>query len=161
MGVCVYNNLMSSVKTIIDKAKDYYFNEWKGHEKIAPAFGEKVYLTRIGWNHIAHHPRRSLVDKIIRLKKLELARKVLETSNTYQTVEVRGKIHYFGIQTIVKDTRVKVIVTSKGEKGKKILYSVMFKNLSRQQQKAIDRQNKKLINEFRKKNPKIYPKRRK
>lgn len=151
---------MTKLKDIEAKAKDYYFNNWRGHEVVIPAFGEKVYLNRIGWNHIAHHPRRKLVDKIIRLKKLDIARKVLETSSHYQTVEVRGKIHYYGIQAIVGDTRVKVIVTSMGSKGRKILYSVMFKSISRQQQKAVDRQNEKIIKEFRKNNPKIFPKRR-
>jgi len=151
---------VTKFKNIETKAKDYYFNKWRGHEIVIPAFGEKVYINRIGWNHIVHHPRRTLKDIIIRLRKLELARQVLETSSHYQTVEVRGRIYYYGIQAIVKDTRVKVIVTSKGISGKKVLYSVMFKNVSRQQQKAIDRQNDKLIKEFRKGNPTTLPKRR-
>lgn len=151
---------MSKYKDIEAKAKDYYFNKWRGSEKVIQAFGETVYLNRIGWNHIVHHPRRSLKDKIIRLKKLELARKVLEKSSHYQTVEVRGMFYYYGIQAIVDDTRVKVIVTSKGSKGKKILFSVMFKSISRQQQKIIDKQNDKLINEFRKTNPKVIARRR-
>ena len=109
---------MTSVKSIEIKAKDYYFNKWRGSEKIIPAFNEVVYVTKLGWNHIAHHPRRKLLDKIMRLKKLELAREVLEKSNTYQTVEVRGKIYYYGIQAIVSDTRVKIVVTSKGINGK-------------------------------------------
>jgi hypothetical protein len=151
---------MSKFKEIEAKAKDYYFNKWHGHEILTPAFGEIVYVNRIGWNHIVHHPRRTLLDKIMRLKKLELGRQVLETSSHYQTVEVRGKFYYYGIQAIVDDTRVKVIVTSKGSKGKKILYSVMFKSLSRQQQNITNKQNDKLINEFRRTNPKILPRRR-
>jgi hypothetical protein len=152
---------MTHIKDIETKAKMYYFNDWRGNEIIIPAFGEIVYISKLGWNHIVHHPRRKLKDKIIRLKKLPLAREVLEKSTTYQTVEVRGQIYYYGIQAIVKDTRVKIVVTSKGVDGKKYLYSVMLKNISRQQQKVIDKQNQKLINEFRKKNPRIYPKRRK
>lgn len=151
---------MSKFKDIETKAKDYYFNKWRGHEKIIPAFGEKVYVNRIGWNHIVHHPRRTLLDKIQRLKKLELARQVLESSSHYQTVEVRGKFYYYGIQAIINDTRVKVIVTSLGTKGKKVLFSVMFKSLLKQQQNIIDKQNVKLIKEFRRNNPKIIPKRR-
>ena len=151
---------MSKFKDIEIKAKDYYFNKWHGHEIIIPAFNEIVYVNRIGWNHIVHHPRRTLLDKIMRLRKLELARQVLETSSHYQTVEVRGDFYYYGIQAVVDDTRVKVIVTSKGKNGKKILYSVMFKSLSRQQQRIIDKQNDKLIKEFRKTNPKIFPRRR-
>jgi len=151
---------MSRFKDIETKAKDYYFNKWHGHEKIAPSFGEIVYVNRIGWNHIVHHPRHTLKDKIIRLKKLELARQVLESSSHYQSVEVRGRFYYYGIQAIVKDTRVKVIITSKGENGNKILFSVMFKSVSRQQQRIIDRQNERTIKEFRKSNPKILPRRR-
>ena len=151
---------MAKFKDIEAKAKDYYFNKWQGHEKIAPSFGETVYVNRIGWNHIVHHPRHTLKDKIIRLRKLDLARQVLETSSHYQTVEVRGKFYYYGIQAIVNDTRVKVIITSKGEKGKKILFSVMFKSISRQQQRIVDRQNQRIIETFRKTNPRIIPKRR-
>jgi len=120
---------MTKFKDIEARAKEYYFNIWRGHEKVIPAFNEIVYVTRIGWNHIVHHPRRTLKDKIIRLKKLELARQVLETSSHYQTAEIRGKFYYYGIQAIIKDTRVKVIVTSKGPKGRKLLYSVMFKSI--------------------------------
>lgn len=151
---------MTKLKDIEANAKDYYFNKWHGHEIVIPAFGEIVYVNRIGWNHIAHHPRRKLVDKIIRLKKLDIARKVLETSSHYQTVEVRGKIHYYGIQAIVGDTRVKVVVTSMGPKSRKILYSVMFKSISRQQQRLVNRQNEKIIKEFRKNNPRVLPRRR-
>ena len=73
---------------------------------------------------------------------------------------MRGRFYYYGIQAIVNDTRVKVIVTSKGAKGRKILYSVMFKSVVRQQQMVVDRQNERLIKEFRKKNPKILPRRK-
>ena len=151
---------MTKFKDIETKAKDFYFNKWRGHEKVIPAFGETVYVNRIGWNHIVHHPRHTLKDKIIRLRKLELARQVLESSSHYQTLEVRGRFYYYGIQAIVNDTRVKVIVTSKGAKGRKILYSVMFKSVVRQQQMVVDRQNERLIKEFRKKNPKILPRRK-
>jgi hypothetical protein len=85
------------------------------------------------------------------LKKLALARKVLETATTFQTVQIRGKFYYYGIQSIQDDTRVKVVVTSKGKSGRKILYSVMFKNISRARQRSIDKENKKLIEKFRKK----------
>lgn len=151
---------MSKYKDIEAKAKDFYFNKWRGNEKVIPAFNEIVYVNRIGWNHIVHHPRRTLLDKIIRLKKLELAKQVLETSSHYQTVEIRGKFYYYGLQAIIDNTRVKVVVTSKGKNGKKILFSVMFKSILKQQQKNIDKQNDKLIKEFRETNPKILPRKR-
>lgn len=42
---------MPSLKSIEKKAKEYYFRQWRGNEKICPAFGEKVYITNLGWNH--------------------------------------------------------------------------------------------------------------
>lgn len=140
-----------TIKFIIQKARDYYFNRWRGHEKICPAFNEKVYLTKLGWRHIAKHPRRLLVDKLIRLKHLPLAREVLETANTFQTVHQRGSYWYYGFRVIKEDRVVKVVVTSRGRKGRKVLYSVMFKSISRSRQKAIERHNQKLIARFRRK----------
>jgi len=136
---------MSKVAIQIKKAKNYYFNEWKGNEKICPAFGEKVYITRLGWNHIVYHPRRNLVDKMIRLKNLNLARNILEKATIYQTIEKRGKYYYFGIRAIEGERGVTVVVTSKGKKGRKIFYSVMLKNLRRQRQ--YNRNKRKLKNE--------------
>jgi len=145
---------MSTLKNIISRAKNYYFKQWRGQEKICPAFNEKVYLTRRAWNHIAHHPRRNLVDKIIRLKKLPLAREIIEKSTTYQSCLKRKNIYYYGFQAIKNDIRIKVVVTSKGKNGRKILYSVMFKNIAKSEQKKIERHNAKLIREFRKNHPK-------
>ena len=127
---------MASVKKQIEKAKKYYFEEWRGSEKICPAFGEKVFLTRLGWYHIAIHPRRLFVDKLIRLKNLGLARSVLEKSTTFQTQTRRGNIYYYCIRAIEGNKIVKVIVTSKGKKGKKLLYSVMFKSLKNRKRRG-------------------------
>jgi len=143
--------MAESIKPILKKAKDYYFNQWRGHEKECPAFGERVYLTRVGWNHIVYHPRRTLVDKIIRLKKLSLAREILEKATTYQTLQTKGDFCYFGFTAIKGDTRIKVVVSSRGMKSKKILYSVMFKSLVKQRKKNIDKHNKKMIAEFKRK----------
>jgi len=152
---------MATVKSIIKKARKYYFDEWRGNEKICPAFGEKIYVTRLGWNHIVEHPRRSLVDKIIRLKKLPLAREVLETTTTYQTIQKKGKYHLYGLQAIKGNTRIKVVVSSKTKRGRKVLYSVMFKSIKRQEQRTIDRHNAKIIMEFRKKYPRRRPRKKK
>ena len=147
--------MSKTLKSIVTKAKNYYFNHWKGSEKICHAFGEKVYLTKLGWNHIANHPRRKLVDKIIRLKRLSLAREVLETATTYQTLQKRGSFYLFGFTAIIDNTRVKVVVSSKGKKGRKVLYSVMFKSLNKQSQRNIDKQNKLIIAKFRESNKKV------
>ena len=125
---------MVKVAKQIKRAKKYYFKQWKGKERLCPAFNERVYVTRLGWNHIVYHPRRNLVDKLVRLKHLSLAREVLERATTYQTVEKRGKYYYYGIKAIKEGKSVTVVVTSKGKKGRKLLYSVMFKNLQRRRQ---------------------------
>lgn len=152
---------MATFQSVVKRAKEFYFNQWRGHENVCPAFGEKVYLTRIGWDHIVYHPRRTLVDKIIRLRKLPLARELLEKATTYQTLQIKKGFYYFGFTAIKGDTRIKVVVSSRGKEGKKILYSVMFKSLERQAQRNIDKHNSKIIAEFRKKNPRIFPRKRK
>lgn len=125
---------MSNIKILIAKAKDYYFNNWRGHEKVSPAFKEKVYVTRLAWNHICYHPRRLLTDKLIRLKKLPLARELLETATTFQTIKKQGKYILYGFRAIKDDTVIKVVVSQKEGGQKKELYSVMFKSLKHQKQ---------------------------
>ena len=150
-----------NTKTIIASAKDYYFNQWRGHEKISPAFGKKVYITRLGWNHICYSPRRLLKDKIIRLKKLPLARDLIETATTYQTVRKVGIFTQYGFRAIKGDTVIKVVVSQRDGSSKKLLYSVMFKSLKHQRQYLIGKNNDKKIRKFKKENPKPYVRRRK
>jgi len=152
---------VNSVRSIINRAHDYYFNQWRGNEKICPAFGEKIYVTGLGWRHIAKHPRRLLVDKLIRLRNLSLAREVLEESTTYQTVQHKGKYILYGFRAIKGDRVIKVVVSSRGEEGKKVLYSVMFRSISKQEQRKIIQHNKKTVDEFRRKNPRKNSKTRK
>lgn len=33
---------VNTVRSIINRAHDYYFNQWRGSEKVCPAFGEKI-----------------------------------------------------------------------------------------------------------------------
>ena len=149
-----------STKNIIDTAKDYYFNQWRNHEKISPAFGEKVYITRLGWNHICYCKRRLLADKIIRLKKLPLARELIETATTYQTVRKVGIYTQYGFRAIKDDTVIKVVVSQKEGSAKKLLYSVMFKSLIHQRQYIVNKKNDKKIRKFKDENPKPFIRRR-
>ncbi len=142
---------MNTVGSIIRKAHDYYFNQWRGSEKICPAFGEKVYVTGLGWRHIAKYPRRLLVDKLIRLRNLRLAREVLEESTTYQTVQRKSKYILYGFRAIKGDRVIKVVVSAKDGGKRKVLYSVMFKSISKQEQRNIIQHNKKIVDEFRRK----------
>jgi len=144
---------MTSVKSIVNRAKKFYFEEWRGREKICPAFGEKVHVTRLGWNHIVYLPRRRLVDKIIRLKNLNIAKEILETATTYQTIEKKGAYYRYGLWAIRGNKRFKVVVSSKGKKGRKTFFSFMVSSLTRKEQLKTIRQNKKIIREFRKRNP--------
>lgn len=151
-----------NVKAIVASAKHYYFNLWRGHEKISPAFGEKVHITRLGWNHICYSPRRLLKDKIIRLKKLPLARALIETATTYQTVRKVGIFTQYGFRAIKGDTVIKVVVSQKDGSYKKLLYSVMFKSLKHHRQYLIGKNNNRKIRKFIKENPKSsYIRRRK
>jgi hypothetical protein len=34
------------------RAHRFYFNKWRGNEKTTPAFGQKIQVTRSGWNHL-------------------------------------------------------------------------------------------------------------
>lgn len=150
---------MASFRTIVKTAHDYYFNEWRGNEKVCPAFGKKIYVTNLGWNHVVNK-QRPLVDLIIRLKKIKLARELLENASTYQTLQKKGKYYLYGLSSIKGETRIKVVVSSKNKKGKKVVYSWMFKNVKRAKQKRIDRHNKKIISEFRRKHPERRHKRK-
>jgi len=83
-----------------------------------------------------------------------LAREVLETTNSIQTLRKKGKYWQWGIQAIKGNTRVKIVISSRNKTGtKKILFSVMFKNINRSKQKAIQEHNQRIIREFRKKYP--------
>lgn len=139
---------MSNFESVYKKAKKFYFEEWRGHEKKCPAFEEKIYITTLGWKHIVGKPRRTIVDKVIRLKKLPLAKELLEKATTYQTVQKRGNYYLFGFQAIKSDTLIKVVVSAKGQNGRKVFYSAMFKNIYRSEQKKIDQHNLKLIKSF-------------
>jgi len=139
---------MSDLKSTIEKARQYYFHEWRGNEKISPAFGEIVYVTRVGWDHIVLHKRRLIVDKVIRLRKLPLAREVLESATTYQTVQTKGAYMLYGIKAIKGETVVKVVVSQKIGSSKKVLFSVMFRNVKKHKEWNIQKRNTNLIREF-------------
>ncbi len=152
---------MSNIRRLIAQAKDYYFNHWRGHENICPAFKEKVYVTRLAWNHICYHPRRLLTDKIIRLKKLSLAKELLDSATSYQTIQKQGQFILYGFRAIKADTVVKVVVSEKENSKRKELYSVMFKILKHQQQYKLNKKNDNLIRKFRRENPRPIIRRRK
>ncbi len=129
---------MTSLQNIIRRSKKFYFQEWRGHEKICPAFGEKVYVTRWGWRHLVDHPRRSLSEKVRRLKKLPMAREILENSNTYQQFQIKGDFYFYGIIAIKNNEEIKVVVASHGKKGRKFFLSLMSKKIKNKLSPLLD-----------------------
>lgn len=119
---------MTSNKSLIRKAKKFYFEEWRGHEKISPAFGEKVFVTRLGWEHVVHNPRHKLSDVVRRLKSLQYARKLLETFPLYQERRSTVKYDYYAFWGVIEEKRVKVVVSSPKSTGKKYFFSVMVRS---------------------------------
>jgi len=115
----------SKYKVARDKAEIFYFKKWRGKEKTAPAFNEIVLISRAGWEHIVFQKKRSKAEQLRRLETLPLAKKLLETSTTYQEERSKGEAQYFAIVGFVERKRIKVVVRSKGKNGKKYLYSVI------------------------------------
>ena len=116
----------SKYKITRDKAENFYFKKWRGKEKIAPAFEEILYVSRAGWDHIVFQKKRSKAEQLRRLKALPLAKKLLETSTTYQEQSNRGEAHYFAIVGYIERQRIKVVVRAKGKGGKKYFYSLII-----------------------------------
>lgn len=118
-------------KSDLNKVKSwgwiFYSQQWRGNEKISPAFGEKVFASRAGWNHIVMAKKRTKIEQIRRIKALPLAKKLLETSTTYQEHRkgIDGSTHFFAVSGYIGGKKLKVIVRSKGFKGKKFFFSVM------------------------------------
>jgi len=115
----------SKYKILRDKTENFYFKKWRGKEKIAPAFGEIVYISRAGWDHIVFQKKRSKAEQARRLKAIPLAKILLETSTTYQEYRTQKGTEYFALVGFVQNLRIKIVVRSKGKKGKKFLYSVI------------------------------------
>ena len=62
-----------------------YYVKWSKEGSFSPAFKEKIHVTRYGWNHLVDpRKRRTIVQKIKRFKAIPIARKIIETSTTYQ-----------------------------------------------------------------------------
>jgi len=118
---------MTSNKSLIRKAKEFYFYEWKGHEKICPAFKDKVFATRLGWNHVVYNRRHKTKDVVMRLKYLRLAKELLETATLYQDFRKRGNDCFYAFDAIFKGKRVRIIVTSRGEVGRKLFLSLIYR----------------------------------
>lgn len=116
----------SKLQIAVDRAWKFY-EKWRGHEPITPAFKERVHATRLGWDHIINpRHRRSKADKIRQLDALPLAKKLLTLATTYQEYRYADGFHYYALQAEMDGKRIKVIVSSKKKSGKKYFLSVII-----------------------------------
>ena len=110
-----------------EKARKFYFEKWKNHEIITPAFNQRVLITRSGWDHLinpAH--KRTKVEQMKRFEILPLARKLLEEAQTFQEHRRDNHGHYFAFTGYMGGRKIKVVVRSKTFKSAKYFYSVMI-----------------------------------
>lgn len=109
------------------KARNYYFNKWCGQEKITPAFKQRVLVTRSGWDHLVNPShKRTKVEQMERFEILPLARKLLETAQTFQEHRKDNFGHYFAFTGYLGGRKIKVVVRSRTFSGAKYFYSLMI-----------------------------------
>ena len=117
----------SKYDKVRDKAYRYYSQKWRGNEKITPAFGQKVRVTRSGWDHLVNPSRkRTKAEQARRFEVLPLARKLLEEAQTFQEHRKDRFGHYFAFVGYLGGRKIKVVVRSKTMHGEKFFYSVMI-----------------------------------
>ncbi|MBI2017616.1 hypothetical protein HYS92_01050 [Candidatus Daviesbacteria bacterium] len=110
-----------------DKAYRYYFQRWRGNEKVTPAFKQKVRITRSGWDHLINpFHKRTKAEQARRFEILPLARKLLEEAQTFQEHRKDNLGHYFAFVGYLGGRKIKVVVRSKTFHGQKYFYSVMI-----------------------------------
>lgn len=109
------------------RAFSFYFTKWRNHEKITPAFNQKILATRSGWGHLINPQRkRTKVEQMKRFEILPLAKKLLENAATFQEHRKDHLGHYFAFTGYMDGRKIKVVVRSKTFKGQKYFYSVMI-----------------------------------
>lgn len=118
-------------KSKFDKARDkayrFYFNKWRGNEKTTPAFGQKIRVTRSGWNHLINpYHKRTKAEQARRFGVLPLTRKLLEEAQTFQEHREDNFGHYFAFVGYMGGRKIKVVVRSKTFNSQKYFYSVMI-----------------------------------
>lgn len=114
----------SKYQKIESRAKEYY-ERWRKTGSFSPALNEVICVTRIGWNHLIDpRKRRTKRQKAVRLESLPLAKKLIETSTTYQEKRNDKSIEYYAFVAEIGGRRIKVVVSSKNG-GKKVFLSVI------------------------------------
>ena len=105
-----------------------WYQEWRKTGSIAPAFGgEHVVVSRIGWDHLLDSRKhRTGADKIRRLQALPLAKKLIETSTTYQEFRKEHGISFWAFVAVMDGKKIKVIVSAK-KRTKCFLSVIVFR----------------------------------
>lgn len=115
---------MSNFKKAIKKAKQYYFEIWKGNEKPSPAFNtEIIKVTKAGWNHIVFSSRRNASEIVERLSYIKNARELIERSAFIQNYRKVGAAEYWELQGMFGKVVVRTIIRSINL-GEKHIFSV-------------------------------------
>ena len=121
----VPNKTRSKLEKIQIKAWKYYKN-WSKTGSYSPALKERISITRYGCNHLIDpQKRRTKVQKIKRLNALPFAKKIIESSTTYQEHRFKDGADYYAFVAESSGKRIKVIVSSKGKHKKKVFLSVI------------------------------------
>lgn len=124
----------STFRNAKKKALQFY-KSWRATPVYCPAFGSKVKISLVGWNHIAGvtgHKKRSYTDIHRRFLLLPYAKQVIENSSTVQNITHKKGKKYFileamlpvNLNKILEYRKVRVILLE-DKKGEKIFYSVM------------------------------------
>ncbi len=110
-----------------------------------PAFnGEEIFFTSEGFNHILYRIKRQERERraqLTRFRLLELAKELLEKTNTFQECEEYSEqilvsrhkrkewrplcIKDWGFVAVIKNTRIKVVVKRVGKNGQRQFHSII------------------------------------
>lgn len=95
-----------------------FYQIWRKSGSISPAFnGERIYVSRLGWNHlVSPRKKRTAKEKIRRFQALPLAKKLIEHSTTYQEHRTDHGISFWALSAHMDGQKIKVILSSKNTK---------------------------------------------
>ncbi len=108
-------------KSTLEKAQSKawkYYKSWRISGSVCPAFhGERIFVSRLGWNHlVSPRKKRTAKEKIRRFEALPLARKLIECSTTYQEHREDHGISFWALSAHMDGRKIKVILSSKNKK---------------------------------------------
>lgn len=107
----------SKLEKVQDKAWRYY-QTWRKTGSVCPAFnGERIYVSRLGWNHlVSPRKKRTVKEKIRRFEALPLAKKLIERSTTFQEHRTENGISFWALTAHMDGRKIKVILSSKNKR---------------------------------------------